>query len=222
MQATGSTLLLRNVPLFAMLPEDQLTMLATLVRRKRFSRGATIIDADAVTDSLYVVISGRLKVIIGDKAGREIILATLGPGEYFGEMVPIEDNTRSAGVIAIEPRDLLMLSKRVFRKCLQDNFEMAMTMLRCAIRRLREADRKIGRLAPMDVYGRVAGQLMEMSETIDGQHVIAQKVVKQHVAERVGASREMVSRVMKNLQASGFIEVRGKSTYLRESIASID
>ncbi len=222
MQVPVSTLLLRNVPLFSMLPEDQLTVLTKVVRRNSFSRGATIIAAGDVTDSLYVVISGRFKVIIGDKTGREIILAMLGPGEYFGEMVPIDDNPRSASVIAMEPGDLLVLSKQEFRKCLQDNFEMAMTMLRCAIQRLREADRKIGRLALMDVYGRVAGHLLEMSETIDGQHVIARKIVKQQMADMIGASREMVGRAMKDLQADGFIEVRGNSTYLRDNIALID
>jgi CRP/FNR family cyclic AMP-dependent transcriptional regulator len=222
MQVPVSTLLLRNVPLFSMLPEDQLTVLTKVVRRNSFSRGATIVAAGDVTDSLYVVISGRFKVIIGDKTGREIILAMLGPGEYFGEMVPIDDNPRSASVIAMEPGDLLVLSKQEFRKCLQDNFEMAMTMLRCAIQRLREADRKIGRLALMDVYGRVAGHLLEMSETIDGQHVIARKIVKQQMADMIGASREMVGRAMKDLQAGGFIEVRGNSTYLRDNIALID
>jgi CRP/FNR family cyclic AMP-dependent transcriptional regulator len=222
MQAAVSTLLLRNVPLFSMLPEDQLALLAKVVRRKRLSRGATVITAGDVTDSLYVVISGRFKVIIGDKTGREIILAVLGPGEYFGEMVPIEDNPRSASVLALEPGDVLMLSKNEFRRFLQDNFEMAMTMLRCAVQRLREADRKIGRLALMDVYGRVAGHLLEMSKTIDGHHVISHKIVKQQMADTIGASREMVSKVMKDLQAGGFIEIRGSSTYLRDNIALID
>ncbi len=221
MHATVSTLLLRNVRLFSMLPEEQLTLLTKVVGRQSFSRGATIIAAGDVTDSLYIVISGKLKVNIGDSTGREIILTTLGPGEYFGEMVPIEDSARSASVIALEPGELLVLSKHEFRKCLQDNFEMAMTMLRCAVQRLREADRKIGRLALMDVYGRVAASLLDMSETIDGQHIITQKIIKTEMADTLGASREMVTRVMKDLQARGFIEVRGNATYLRDNIASI-
>ena len=220
-QASVSTLLLRNIPLFAMLPEDQLAALTTVVSRKNFARGATIIAAGDITDSLYVVISGRLKVIIGDKTGRQFILAVLGPGEYFGEMVPIEDSTRSASVIALQPGELLVLSKRDFRKYLSDNFEMAMTMLRCAVRRLHEADRKIGRLALMDVYGRVAALLLDMSKTVDGQHVVTQKIAKTDIANMVGASREMVSRVMKDMRAGGFIEVRGNSIYLRDNIASI-
>lgn len=221
-QANVSTLLLRNVPLFAMLPENQLAVLTTVVRRKSFVRGATIIAAGDVTDSLYVVISGRLKVIIGDKMGREVILTILGPGEYFGEMVLIDDSTRSASVIAMEPGEFLVLSKNEFRKCLSDNFEMAMTMLRCAVLRLREADRKIGSLALLDVYGRVAEQLLIMSETIDGQHVITKKVVKKNIARMIGASREMVARAMKDLQARGFIEVRGTAIYLRQNNESID
>lgn len=222
MKANVSTLLLRNVPLFAMLPEDHLAVLTTVVSRKLFARDAIIIAAGTVTDSLYVVISGRLKAIISDKTGREIILTMLGPGEYFGEMVPIDDGTRSASVIGIEAGELLVLSKHDFRKCLSDNFEMAMTMLRCSVQRLREADRKIGRLALMDVYGRVASQLLDMSETIDGQHVVTRKVVKRDMAKTIGASQEMVSRALKALQAGGFIEVRGNSIYLRANIASID
>ena len=205
-----------------MLPEDQIAALTTVVSRKSFERGATIIAAGDVTDALYVVISGRLKVIIGDKAGRQVILAMLSPGEYFGEMVPIADSTRSASVIAVEPGELLVLSKKEFRKYLSDNFEMAMTMLRCAIQRLREADRKIGRLALMDVYGQVAALLLEMSETIDGQLVITKKIVKQNMARIIGCSREMVNRSMKDLQSGGFIEVRDNSMYLRDNIAAIE
>ena len=221
-KANVSTLLLRNVPLFAMLPEDHLALLTTVVSRKLFARDAIIIAAGTVTDSLYIVISGRLKAIIGDKTGREIILTMLGPGEYFGEMVPIDDGTRSASVIGLEAGELLVLSKHDFRKCLSDNFEMAMTMLRCSVQRLREADRKIGRLALMDVYGRVAALLLDMSKTIDGRHVITQKIVKTDIAGMIGASREMVTRVMKDLQAGGFIELRGDSIYLRDNIALIE
>jgi len=88
-------------------------------------------------------------------------------------------------------------------------------------RRLREADRKIGSLALMDVYGRVVSLLLEMSEVIDGQHVITKKIVKQEMAGMIGASREMVSRVMKDLQVRGIIEVRGKAIYLRDRIESM-
>lgn len=221
-QTRVSTLLLRNVPLFAMLPENQLAVLTGVVSRRSFPRGATIIAAGDVTDSLYVVITGTLKVTMSDDAGREIILCMLGPREYFGEMVPIDDSTRSASVISLGPCELLVLSKHDFRKCLSENFQMAMTVLRGLVKRLREADRKIGSLALMDVYGRVARLLLDMSETIDGQRVVTRKIVKQDIAKMIGASREMVSRVMKHLQVGGYIDVRGNSIYLHDSIVDLD
>jgi CRP/FNR family cyclic AMP-dependent transcriptional regulator len=220
--ANVSMLLLRNVPLFAVLPESQLAVLTSLVSRKRIPRGTAIIAAGDVTDSLYVIIAGRLKVMISDDEGREVILSILGPNEFFGEMGLIDDHPRSASVVAIEPCELLALSKRDFKKCLQDNFEMAMTVMRGLVKRLREADQKIGSLALMDVYGRVARLLLEMSEVVDGQKVVTKKLAKQDIAKMIGASREMVSRVMKDLQAAGSIEVRAGSIFLKDNILAID
>ena len=186
--ASVSTLLLRNVPLFAMLQESQLSLLTGVVSRRSFPRSTTIIAAGDATDSLYVVISGRLKVMMSDDEGREVILSMLGPNEYFGEMGLIDDSTRSASVIALEACELLVLSKRDFRKCLSENFEMALTVMRGLVKRLREADRKIGSLALMDVYGRVARLLLEMSERIDGQQVVTKKVAKQDIAKLQGVA----------------------------------
>ena len=217
-----STLLLRNVPLFVTLPDSQLALLTSVVSRRSYPRGTTVIAAGDSTDSLYVVISGRLKVMMSDDEGREVILSMLGPSEYFGEMALIDDSPRSASVITLEPCELLVLAKRDFKKCVAENFEMSMTLMRGLVKRLREADRKIGSLALMDVYGRVARLLLEMSEKIDGQQVVTRKVAKQDIAKMIGASREMVSRVMKDLQTGGYIEVRGNSIYLRENLVPVD
>ncbi len=217
-----SMLLLRNVPLFSALPEQQLVLLTSAVSRRGFPRGTTIIAAGDVTESLYVVVSGRLKVMMSDDEGREVILAILGPNEFFGEMGLIDDHPRSASVVAIEACELLTLSKRDFKSCLAENFEMAMTVMRGLVKRLREADQKIGSLALMDVYGRVARLLLEVAETVNGQKVVTKKLAKQDIAKMIGASREMVSRVMKDLQAGGFIEVRPGSILLRDTILTID
>ena len=217
-----SMLLLRNVPLFSALPEQQLALLTSVVSRKSFPRGATIIAKDDITESLYVVISGRLKVMMSDEEGREVILAILGPNEFFGEMGLLDDSPRSASVVALEACEMLSLSKRDFKKCLAENFEMTMTVMRGLVKRLREADQKIGSLALMDVYGRVAHLLLEMAETVNGQKVVTRKLAKQDIAKMIGASREMVSRVMKDLQSGGYIEVRPGSIFLHETILTID
>lgn len=221
-QPSVSTLLLRNVPLFSVLPETQLALLTGLVGRRSYPRGASIISAGDTTDSLFVVISGRLKVMMSDDEGREVILAMLGPNEFFGEMGLLDDSPRSASVVALEACELLTLSKRDFKNCLRENFDLSMTVMRGLVKRLREADKKIGSLALMDVYGRVARLLLEMADDVDGQKVVTRKLAKQDIAKMIGASREMVSRVMKDLQTSGYIEVRGSSIYLREEILSVD
>ena len=220
-QAHVSTLLLRNVPLFSVLPEGQLSLLTSVVSRKSNPRNSKIITAGELTDSLYVIISGRLKVLMSDDEGREVILAILDSNDFFGEMGLLDDSPRSASVIALEACELLILSKREFKKCLSENFELSLAVMRGLVKRLREADEKIGSLALMDVYGRVARLLLEMSETIDGQKVVIKKLAKQDIAKMIGASREMVSRVMKDLQVGGYIEVRGRSIFLRENILSV-
>jgi CRP/FNR family cyclic AMP-dependent transcriptional regulator len=147
-----------------------------------------------------------------------VILSILGPGEFFGEMGLIDDSPRSASVVAIEACELLSITKRDFKKCLAENFEMAMAVMRGLVRRLREADRKIGSLALLDVYGRVARLLLDMSENVEGEKVVTKRLPKQDIAKMIGASREMVSRVMKDLQMGGYIEVRGSNIVLRDSI----
>jgi len=218
MASTVSTAVLKTVPLFASFPEDQLRMLTMLVTRKSAPRSTTIMAGGDPIDSLYIVLSGRLKVMMSDSEGKEVILSILGPGEFFGEMGLIDDEPRSASVVTIEPCELLTIAKRDFKKSLADNFEMAMAVMRGLVKRLREADRKIGSLALLDVYGRVARLLLDMAENVDGEKVVTKRLPKQDIAKMIGASREMVSRVMKDLQTGGYIEIRGSTIVVRDTI----
>jgi CRP/FNR family cyclic AMP-dependent transcriptional regulator len=213
-----STAVLKAVPLFASFPEDQLRMLTAVITRRSLPRSTTVMASGDPTDSLYIVLSGRLKVMMSDAEGKEVILSILGPGEFFGEMGLIDDAPRSASVVSIEPCEVLSIAKRDFKKCLAENFEMAQAVMRGLVRRLRDADRKIGSLALLDVYGRVARLLLDMSETVDGEKIVTKRLPKQDIAKMIGASREMVSRVMKDLQMGGYIEVRGSSIVLRDTI----
>jgi CRP/FNR family cyclic AMP-dependent transcriptional regulator len=218
MTAAVSTAVLKNVPLLASFPDEQLRVLTAVVSRRSVPRGTVVMAAGDPTDSLYIVISGRLKVMMSDAEGKEVILSFVGAGEYFGEMGLIDDSPRSASVVSSEPCELLAIAKRDFKRCLADNFEMATAVMRGLVRRLREADRKIGSLALLDVYGRVARLLIDMSENVDGQTIVTRKIAKQDIAKMIGASREMVSRVMKDLQSGGYIEMRGSSIVLHNSI----
>ena len=218
MATTVSTAVLKAVPLFATFPEEQLRMLSMVVTRKSAPRSTTIMAGGDPTDSLYIVLSGRLKVMMSDAEGKEVILSILGPGEFFGEMGLIDDEPRSATVVTIEPCELLSIAKRDFKKSLAENPDMSMAVMRGLVRRLREADRKIGSLALLDVYGRVARLLLDMAENVDGEKVVTKRLPKQDIAKMIGASREMVSRVMKDLQTGGYIEMRGSTIVLRDTI----
>lgn len=213
-----STALLRNVPLLSLLGEHELALLARVVSRKSFTRGSQILGAGDPTDSLYILISGRIKVFMSDLDGKEVILSILEPNEFFGEMGLIDNSPRSANVVALESCELICISKADFKRCLAENFEMAMTVMRGLVKRLREADKQIGSLALMDVFGRVARLLLESAEVVGGEKVVTRKVSKQDIARMIGASREMVSRVMKHLQEAGFIEVRADSIVIRDDI----
>ena len=211
-----STTVLKSLPLFATFSQEELRDLVTMVSRRPAPRGTAIMREGDAIDCLYIVISGRLKVMMGEADGKETILAILGPGEFFGEMGLIDDNPRSATVVAIEPCELLAVTKRAFRKALVENSDLAMAVMRVLVRRLRDADRKIGSLAMLDVYGRVARLLLDMSEEVDGRRVVTRRLPKQDIAKMIGASREMVSKVMKDLQTSGYIEVHGSTIMLRD------
>jgi CRP/FNR family transcriptional regulator, cyclic AMP receptor protein len=213
-----STAVLKTVPLFASLGEEQLRTLTAMVTRKSAPRSTTIMAGGDPTDSLYIVLSGRLKVMMSDSEGKEVILAILGPGEFFGEMGLIDDEPRSATVVTIEPCELLSIAKREFKKAMAENWQMTEAVMRGLVKRLREADRKIGSLALLDVYGRVARLLLDMAENVDGEKVVTKRLPKQDIAKMIGASREMVSRVMKDLQTGGYIEMRGSTIVLRDTI----
>jgi len=214
-----SATMLKSVPLFGTFPEDQLRALATMVTRRGAARGDAIMHAGDSAECLYIVLSGRLKVMMGEADGKEMILSIIGPGEFFGEMGIIDDSPRSATVVAIEPCELLVVSKRAFNRCLIENVALAMAVMRVLVKRLRETDRKVGSLAMLDVYGRVARLLLDMAEEVNGQKVVTRRLTKQDIGKMVGASREMVTRVMKDLETSGYFEVQGSTIVLRDTIS---
>ena len=209
-------ILLRTIPLFSGVQDPQLEAIAALTQRRSVPRGTVIVRAGDATDSLSVLINGSARVLNSDEEGREVILSILGPGDFFGEMGLIDGSPRSADVVAAESCELLVMSKADFKKCLQENFEVALNIMTRLVQRLRDADRKIESLALMDVYGRVAKLLLEFSEEKGGVRIINRRLTKQDIAKMIGASREMVSRVMKDLEASGYIHVEDGQIVLDE------
>ena len=201
--------LLRRVPLFALLTESQAQQIADTVIKRRFKRGDRIVEQGLKSNALYIILSGRARVLASDTRGREVILATLQPGDYIGEMSLIDNEPHSATVRAEVQTDVLMLGRSEFARCMPESSSMAYAVMRVLVQRLRHSVRNIESLALMDVYGRLARVLLENAQRdANGSLVIHDKISRLDLAKMVGASREMVTRVMKDLEQRGFVTVR--------------
>lgn len=212
---------LRRVPLLSSLNDQQIESLAAGSTRRNFPKGRTIVSEGEPSQSLYILLSGRAKVQRSDSEGKEVILAVLGSGDFFGEMSLIDDAPRSASVITLESCDFMSIAKDSFKSLLMQSNEMCLAVMKGMVTRLREADQKIETLALLDVYGRVARVLLDFSEHVDGERVVKHKLPRQEIAKMIGASREMVSRVMKGLEIDGFIVPMPEGRLLlREKISS--
>ncbi|GHU01526.1 transcriptional regulator Crp [Betaproteobacteria bacterium] len=210
---------LKTFPLFAGLSEDVLISISQAAAMRRFPRGQVVVRIGEVCDFVYIILTGSLKVAVCDDSGREAILSVLGQGEVFGEMGMFDDQVRSASVVAITATDLVMISRQEFRLLMQEHFDISWRMMCSLAQRLRKADRKIESLALMDVYGRVVGLLIEMSEDVAGKRVVKTRISKQDIARMIGASREMVSRVMKDIVQQGQIEETQDGIVLSDHLA---
>jgi CRP/FNR family transcriptional regulator, cyclic AMP receptor protein len=197
---------LASIPLFSGLPAEELERFADLTRERSYPKGSVILFQDDPGDSLFVLRDGRVKVVLIGEDGREVILGVLEPGAHFGELALIDDQPRSAHVIAMEDAQLLVLRREDFKRRVEANPTVAWALLTELSRRLRRADVKIGGLVLLDVPGRIARLLLDLSAE-SGSERIEKPLTHQTIAQMIGASRETVSRAMKEFQDAGLIRV---------------
>ena len=206
---------LRRVPLFAHLSETEIDRLAESARERNYPRNSVILFEDDPGDALYMVVTGQVKVVLIGEDGREVILSVLHEGNFFGEMALIDDEPRSAHVIAMQDSNLLVLRREDFQRRLQEVPTIALGLLREISHRLRRADDKIGGLVLLDVNGRVARLLLQMADENDGK-TITRRVTHHTIAQMIGSSRETVSRTIRDLADKGLLEVSRKAIVIRD------
>jgi CRP/FNR family cyclic AMP-dependent transcriptional regulator len=182
---------------------DALTAKGTI---RSYPKHTLLIQEGDLSDQIYVVLSGRLKVFLSDSDGKEIVIDALGPRQCFGEMA-LEGEPRSASVMATEPCKLAVIERGQFKEFLAANPEAAYALIVTVIDRARNLTRAIGSLAPLDVYGRVARLLLDNAAEENGTLVVGERLTQQEIAKRVGASRETVSRIVTDLREGGYIGV---------------
>src|SRR5215469_7511984 len=206
---------LATVPLLSLIAPDELRRFAELTREKQYPKGSVILFEDDPGDSLFIVRAGRVKVVLVSEDGREVILGVLGVGEHFGELSLIDDQPRSAHVIAMEDSTLLVLRRDDFRRRVEVNPSVAWALLAELSRRLRRADGKIGGLVLLDVPGRIAQLLLDTADE-GGSEAIEKPLTHQIIAQMIGASRETVSRTMREFQDAGLIGVHRRRITIQD------
>jgi CRP/FNR family cyclic AMP-dependent transcriptional regulator len=190
------------------LPEVHMKALTDHGTVKSYPKNAVIVNEGDRSDSMYIVLSGRVKAYLADEEGKEVLLNMMGPGEYFGELI-LDDGPRSASVMTTEPSKFSIITIAQFKEFLARNPEAAFELVKSLIHRVRGLTKSVGNLALLDVYGRVARLLIELSTEHDGKMVVEGRLTQQDMASRVGCSREMISRILKDLRQGGYVKMEG-------------
>lgn len=211
--------LLRNVPIFSELTEPDVATLARVATRRRYPKDTVVFFENEEGDFFFMILEGRIKVTILGDDGREIILSVLGAGDFFGEMALLDNEPRSATAIAIEESELLSLHRTDFQNVISDNRGIMSALIRILTSRLRRANHQISTLALLDVYGRVARVMLDMAreegKRLKDGRIAFRRATHQEIANRIGTTRETVTRMLKDLERHGLIRVEGKEIVLQ-------
>lgn len=186
------------------LSEADLMVMGSHGIARSYPKNTIIVTEGDTTDSLYIILEGRVKAFVSDGEGHDMVLSTQGPGEYFGEMA-LDEGPRSASIMTLEPSRFLVVRKDDLRDFVMKNPAFALSLIEKLIHRVRSLTASVKSLALMDVYGRVARLLLELAEDTGDKLTIPQRLTQQEIASRIGASREMVSRILKDLSSGGYL-----------------
>jgi CRP/FNR family transcriptional regulator, cyclic AMP receptor protein len=197
--------------------EQHIDALVTLGVIRSYPKNTVLFQEGDQSDQLYVVLAGKLKVFLADENGKEVVVDLLRPKQYFGEMA-LDAGPRSASVMTEEASKLAVIQREDFRRFLVETPEAAFALIVTLIRRARHLTRAVGNLALLDVYGRVARLLIDNASEESGQLVVTEKVSQQEISERIGSSREMVSRILSDLKAGGYISIDNGRIVIKQNL----
>jgi CRP/FNR family transcriptional regulator, cyclic AMP receptor protein len=198
---------------FAHLDEQALRGVAPGGAVRSYARNVVVVSEGDPTDSLYVVLSGRVKVFVADETGKEVVVNTIGTGDFFGELV-LDGQARAASVMTLEPSRFFVIPQRDVAALLSGNPQFARDLVRKLIGRVRSLTEQVRSLALRDVYSRLVRFLEDQAVEDDGRRVVRERLTQAEIAARIGGSREMVSRILSDLSAGGYIAVETKRIVL--------
>jgi CRP/FNR family cyclic AMP-dependent transcriptional regulator len=213
---------LRRVSIFSRLSEGQLAQLARGATVRRWHDGAIVAGEQDAPTGLYVLTQGQAKVVLFGENGREMTLALLGPGDFYGETSLLEERTLNSNVVAVGDLTLLVIDRAAFLRVLQQSPQVSMRLLREMAARLRRADDQIGSLALRDVGSRLRRALLDLAdergEVREDGVLIRHRPTQQDLANMVGTCRETVSRLLSSMSRGGLVVSRGRTLLLRPDL----
>ena len=201
---------LKNIPFLSHLCEDTLGSLAAHAVVKTFPKNTIVISEGDESGSFHIVLSGKVRVYLSNEDGKEVTLRFEGPGQYFGEIALLDDEPRTASVVTVEKSTFGIISKSAFKAWLADYPDAALNIIKDLVQRIRNLTRRLKGLALSDVYGRLRTALNEMAIDDGDAQIISPCPTQQDLATLVGASREMVSKIFKELVIGGYVTKEGK------------
>ena len=202
---------------FSPLGQETLRAIATSGVVRQFPKQTVLIHEGDVGDSLYIILSGRVKVYASNAAGREVVINFHGPGNYVGEM-SLDGAPRSASVMTVEPTMCAIVNRAQFRDFIAANPDFAQHLIHTLIHRARSATENVKSLALSDVYGRLVRLLNTLAVEADGRLAVHEKLTQQDIADRVGASRDMIGKLMKDLVAGGYLLVEDRQIVILKKL----
>lgn len=209
--------MLNNVPLFSGLSEDELDALIKLCETREAPKKTNIIKKGQAADSLYIILSGKVEIYVTDNRGKEVVFNVQGPGEYFGELALLGGTERTASVVTLEDSKFLVMSKQTFLDFLENNPRISINLIRGLVERVAALSENVSNLALLDTYGRLAKLLVDSATEQDGR-LITEELTQQDIANRIGSSREMVNRILKDLREGEYITMDGKRIVLQKNL----
>jgi len=211
---------LRNVPIFAELEEKDLLRVVKLGTSQKYKKGNIVVLEQESGAALFVIITGKVKVVRMDEDGREVILSMFGPGEFFGEMSLLDGLARSASVVATVKSELFMIHRRDFLELLNEFPTVTISLLAELAMRLRKADMQIKSLSLKDAEGRVANVMLILADDVGifrkGKVEIDDLPLQQDIANMAGTSRETVSRMIHLFIESGEVQIKGNKLIIND------
>jgi len=210
--------MLSTVALFDGLLEEDRDELSSMMTKKVFARNQLIISQGDRTRSLFVILSGRLKVFVNDEMGNQTVFAFLQQGDYCGELSLLDAEPRSASIVTLVKTEVLQLSYQQFEVFLQNHPQVYSAIFKSLTGMIREMDGMISALTSKDIYGRLVHVLHKESHEEEGGRLVTQRLTHQDIAEMIGASREMVTRILNELRKGGYISIANKQICIEKKL----